>query len=70
MMQFWRRTFLDHPQSVDETYLEHLRFAGWFAGRLFAAGAAAAVHALIPSLFPDTASRMIKEMHQRLTRRL
>lgn len=25
------RIFIDHPQSVDETYFEHMRFAGWFA---------------------------------------
>lgn len=28
------RLFTDHPHSVDETYFEHMRFAGWFAGKL------------------------------------
>ncbi|MEM8728863.1 MAG: DUF6356 family protein [Pseudomonadota bacterium] len=67
--QTWKRIFVDHPQSVDESYFEHLRFAGWFASRLFAAGGAALVHALIPCLFEKTAGRMVHQMHDRLTRR-
>ncbi|MEX3015226.1 DUF6356 family protein [Gymnodinialimonas hymeniacidonis] len=57
------RVFLDHPQSVDETYLEHAAFAGKFSGRLFLAAFAAAVHAVIPCLFEKTASRMIADMY-------
>lgn len=57
------RVFLNHPRSVDETYVEHARFAGGFALRLFGAGCAAAVHAVIPCLFEKTASRMIGEMY-------
>lgn len=63
------RIFIDHPQSVDETYFEHMRFAGWFAARLLMAGGAALVHAVIPCLFELTASRMISQMHARLTSR-
>ena len=32
------RLFTDHPATVDETYLGHMAFAGWFASRLFMAG--------------------------------
>ena len=60
-----RRIFLDHPAHVDETYLEHAAFAGKFSGKLLLAGAAAAVHAVIPCLFERTASRMIAEMYAR-----
>ena len=45
------RLFLDHPRSVDESYFEHLLFAGGFALRLVGAGMAALIHALIPCLF-------------------
>jgi hypothetical protein len=65
----WKRIFVDHPQSVHETYFEHMRFAGWFASRLLAAGTAALVHAIIPCFFEKTASNMIKDMHGRLTNR-
>lgn len=69
MPRAFTRIFIDHPQSVDETYFEHMRFAGWFAARLLMAGGAALVHALIPCLFEKTASRMISQMHARLTSR-
>ncbi|MED5517196.1 MAG: DUF6356 family protein, partial [Pseudomonadota bacterium] len=54
---------------VDETYFEHMRFAGRFAARLLLAGCVALIHAIVPCLFEKTASRMIGEMHGRLTRR-
>ncbi|WP_294607082.1 DUF6356 family protein [uncultured Roseovarius sp.] len=59
------KVFLDHPGSVDETYLEHARFAGGFSLKLFAAGFAALIHAVIPILFEKTASRMIADMYAR-----
>lgn len=63
------RVFLEHPRSVDENYLEHMVFAGRFSLRLFAAGFAALVHAVIPCLFEKTASRMIAEMYARTQNR-
>ena len=64
-----QRLFLSHPQAVDESYGEHFLFALGFAARLFGAGLAALVHAIIPCLFETTASRMIREMHHRAARR-
>ncbi len=69
MTRTFQRIFVDHPQSVDETYFEHMRFAGWFASRLLLAGGAALVHAIIPCLFEKTASGMIREMHTRISTR-
>lgn len=69
MTRTFQRIFLDHPGSVDETYFEHMRFAGWFASRLLLAGGAALVHAIIPCLFEKTASGMIREMHTRISTR-
>ncbi len=57
------RIFMDHPHSVDETYFEHLAFAGKFSLRLIGAGMAAFIHALIPCLFEKTASNMIADMY-------
>lgn len=59
------RLFLDHPSSVDESYLQHARFAGGFAWKLALAAGAAAVHALIPALFEKTASRIIADLYAR-----
>ena len=57
------RIFLNHPKSVNESYIEHLRFAAGFSARLFAAGFCAFVHALIPCLFEKTASRMVSGLY-------
>ena len=54
--------FTAHPARVNETYAEHAQFAFAMAFRLFTAGAAALVHAVLPFLFQSTASRMIREM--------
>lgn len=54
--------FRDHPASVGETYFGHMRFAFRFAGKLFVAGGAALVHAVIPPLCETTASRMVKDL--------
>ena len=63
------RMFTEHPQSVDETYLEHMRFASGFSARLFIAACAALVHAILPFLFEKTASGMINAMHHRMHNR-
>ncbi|CAM5438251.1 DUF6356 family protein [Mesorhizobium sp. UC22_110] len=59
------RLFTDHPHSVDESYFEHMRFAGWFASRLFMAGGAALIHAFLPFLFETTASGIIRQLYER-----
>ena len=63
------RLFLDHPRTVNETYLGHARFAGGFAFWLLLAAGAAAVHAVIPSLCERTASRIVTRLAARLTGR-
>ena len=57
--------FTAHPASVDETYFEHMAFAGRFAFRLFLAAFAALVHAFLPFLFEKTASTVVRELHER-----
>ena len=57
--------FIAHPASVDETYFEHMRFAGGFAVTLLAAAGAAFVHAILPFCFEKTASRMIARLYER-----
>ncbi len=65
MVAAMKSLFLTHPRSVDESYLEHMAFAGRFSGKLFLAAGAAVVHAFLPFLFEKTASRMIAEMYAR-----
>ena len=61
--------FTDHPTAVGETYLEHFGVASRYAGRLFAAGFCALVHAFLPFAFEKTASNAIKAMYANMTKR-
>lgn len=61
--------FTDHPASVDETFLQHMRFAFGFSFWLGVASMAALVHAFIPALCETTASRILKRLHARIMAR-
>ena len=60
-----RKLFLEHPGSVDETYLEHSWFALRFAGLLAFAAGAALIHAIIPAACEKTASRIVAQLYAR-----
>ncbi|GGH22928.1 hypothetical protein GCM10007036_28320 [Alsobacter metallidurans] len=63
------KCFADHPAAVGETYGQHMRTALSFARPLAIAAGAAFVHAFLPWLFVTTASRTVKSLHERMTRR-
>ena len=54
--------FLDHPETVNETYFTHMRFALWFGFWLAVAAVAALLHAFIPAVCETTASRILKRL--------
>ena len=55
--------FTVHPATVGESWAGHARFALSTSGLLAGAALAAAVHAVVPSLFETTASRIIDRLH-------
>jgi hypothetical protein len=59
--------FTDHPAAVNETFLQHMRFALGFS--LGVASMAALVHAIIPALCETTASRILKRLHAKIMAR-
>jgi hypothetical protein len=61
--------FTHHPEQLGESYASHGRHALSYALRLFAAGGAALVHAVLPFLFEKTASNLIKAMYAEMTAR-
>ena len=63
------RWFLNHPATVDETYIQHMRFAAGFAFWLGVAAGAATIHALVPALFETTASRILRRLVARMDAR-
>ena len=60
------RLFRAHPNSVGETYLQHMGSALTFAGKLMAATLCCLVHAVLPFLFVKTGSRIVSELHDRM----
>jgi len=60
------RDFVDHPHSVGESYGEHWQSAMGFAVTMLTLAAVCAVHAFVPGLFKQTASRTIDSLHRRM----
>jgi hypothetical protein len=60
--------FTEHPASVGETYLEHLRAAMGFALRMWIGGAACLLHAIFPFVCTRTGSKCIAELNERMVR--
>jgi Family of unknown function (DUF6356) len=67
-MNPWR-LFTQHPESVGETYLQHLRQASAFALGMWVGGAACLIHAVFPFLFVRTGGNWVSKLHQRMTSR-
>jgi len=63
------RLFTAHPETVDETYFQHMRFAASFAFWLLVAAVAATIHAIIPALCETTASRILARLTNRMAAR-
>jgi hypothetical protein len=60
------RLFTEHPESVDETYGEHLVRASGFGWRMVVGGLGCMLHALLPFIFVHTGSEAIDELHARM----
>ena len=58
--------FKEHPESVGETYTEHMGVAFSFGSKMVVAGFACLLHGLFPFLFTRTGSRTIGELHDRM----
>jgi hypothetical protein len=56
------KLFIDHPQSIGETYGQHARTAMSFGWRMVIGGLACMVHAAVPGLFVKTASRTVVQL--------
>ncbi len=64
-----KRKFLEHPESVGETYFQHLRFALGVSFRAAFAAAACFVHAFFPFICVDTASKELEKINEHLKNR-
>jgi hypothetical protein len=62
----FKQLFIDHPKSVNETYIQHFFTAMSFSMKLFKAAIACFIHALVPGLCIKTGSKSISELHLKM----
>ena len=62
----FKKIFIEHPQTVDETYGEHFVQATTFSAKMLFGAGACFVHAFIPCLCKTTGSGTIRELHERM----
>lgn len=62
--------FTKHPQSIGETYWQHLCAAMTFGGKMIIAGLGCVIHAIFPFIFSKTASNANLNLTQRFLKRL
>lgn len=60
------RAFTQHPETVGESYVEHLASAWGFAATMFMGAAACLLHGFFPFAFQKSGSRRIVALHQRM----
>ena len=65
----WAKLFLDHSRTVEESYREHAVFVGRFAWQLCGAAFCALIHALIPGMFEETASKIVARLYAKTSGR-
>lgn len=58
-----KRLFVDHPQTVDETYIEHFGVALSFGVAMIRGGLCALVHAVVPGWCVTSASDTIHRLN-------
>jgi Family of unknown function (DUF6356) len=58
------KLFTEHPQTVGESYFEHMRASWGVAFQLIGAGAKCIVHGLVPGLCKTAGSDAILALHR------
>ncbi len=61
--------FTEHPNSINESYCQHLLKASCFSWSLFVTALACLVHAFLPFIFVDSASKNVAELYESINRR-
>ncbi|HWK35806.1 DUF6356 family protein [Sphingomonas sp.] len=69
MANLFHRWFVEHPQSVDETYAEHFGVASRFGWTMVTGGLACFVHAVLPNFFTRTGSTAVKRLYSEMVAR-
>ncbi len=65
-----KNIFTKHPDSIGESYLQHMKFALIFGARMLVGGVACVIHAIFPFLFEKTGSNVLLKMTQYFVERM
>lgn len=60
------KVFFEHPNSVGETYFQHMRTSFGFGAQMMIAGAACLLHGFFPFLCVRKGSETIASLHSRM----
>ncbi len=60
------KLFTEHPNSVGETYFEHMASAVSFSARMFVGAICCLLHAVFPFICVRTGSGIIADLHDRM----
>jgi len=61
-----RKLFTDHPETVGETYFQHMYAASSFGVKMLGGAFCCFVHAVLPFMFEKSASITITALHDRM----
>lgn len=62
--------FTKHPNSINETYLQHFRFAFSTGCKLIVCGICGVIHAVFPFMFTDAISKRARWLHETMGGRI
>lgn len=60
------KAFTEHPESVGESYFEHMRTSFGFGGRMFVASIGCMLHGIFPFLCVKTGSKTIVKLNHNM----
>ncbi len=60
------KAFTEHPETVGETYFEHMHSSFSFGSRMFIASLGCFMHGIFPFLCVKTGSKTICTLHDRM----
>jgi hypothetical protein len=69
MIKYLKLLFTEHPQEAGETYFSHQRFAMGTGLVLLFLAVSLSIHAILPFIFKDTASKGIHGLSDKLKAR-
>ena len=59
---YMKNLFTAHPNSVNESYFQHMKAALFFSVKMFTGAIACTIHAFFPFLFEHTAGKKVLEI--------